>query len=147
MAKTTKTVEVIGVVDADGAGGGMSHGRLWLFGVRFSHWRADGGEIDTMPLYVEHKGTEAELDHWMRTVKPRNMLRMKVRFTGTRAAEEKRASLVEYLGKDASDKELRRAAKDDRPSTIEVPYFGTLRLDRGARRYSASTKWRRKPLF
>ncbi len=141
MASTKKTVELTGVVDSSGAGGGLADGRLWLFGVQFSHWRVSGGEIETIPLYVQQRGTEAELDRWGRSIRPRNMLRMRVQFTRSPVKEQKRAKLVKYLGKDNSDKELRRAAKDKRPSRIDVPYFKSLVLKRDQQCFCGSTKW------
>jgi hypothetical protein len=113
-------------------------------GVQFSHWRIVGGEIETIPLYIYRECKEDEIRPWMKSIQPRNMLRVKVQFTRSIVPEQRRAKIIELIGKDRSDTELRAAAKDRRPAKIADPYFKTLTLDRSADCYRTKVKWRTK---
>lgn len=144
--KDSLPVEVVGIVSSSGPGGARTPGKRWRLGVQFSHWRICGGPIESTPLYICREGTEEELRVWMKSVSPRNMLRVEVEFTRSQTRDQKRAKLIVFHGKERSDAELRAAAKDKRPANINDPFFKLLTLDRDADNYQTTCKLQGKPI-
>ena len=123
-----KVIEILGIVD-DGGGGG-SASAPYTRDVQFSKWREVGGPISSTSLYVKERCNEDDIRPWMRSTKQGQILRMRIRFTKQYVPEQLRGKVVEYLGKDRSDKELRDAAREKRPLSIDAPGIGTMRLNR-----------------
>lgn len=122
-----RSIEIYGVVDEMG-GGGAAYSPYYR-DVQFSKWREVGGEICGIPLYVREPCKKSDIRSWMKKITAGSMLHMEIRLTKKLVEDQLRGKVVRYIGKTRADKELLEAAKDKRPSTIEVPGFGVFTLD------------------
>ena len=132
-----RLVEVYGVVDDYGGGGGdvcAPYHRT----VQFKKWRVVGGEISSTPLYVKEPCKESDVQRWVRTIKPGNMLHMEIRFTKQYVEEQLRGKVIRYFGKTRKDKELLAAAGDKRPASIKVEGVPAFQLDRDSDGYATT---------
>ena len=114
----------------------------WGKDVQFSHWHEPDGPIESIPLYVYRRCTKEEAYEWEKSIRPRNVLRVKIRFTKDQYPDQRRAHLVEFIGKERSAPELKAAAKDRRPATLDDKFFQTLTLDRQRSCYDTTRKWK-----
>jgi len=80
----------------------------------------------------------------MKSTRPGQLLRMKIRFTKQYVSEQLRGKVVEYRGKERGDKELLAASKEKRPLTDEVPGLGIMRLDPRHDSYQTTIKLQRR---
>ncbi len=132
----SKVIEILGVVD-EGGGGGAAYSPYYR-DVQFSKWRQVGGDICGTKLYVREPCKEVEIRPWMKSIKAGTMLHMEIRFTKQMASDQLRGKVIRYFGKTRSDKELLNAAKDKRPTSIDIPGFATFKLDRRHDCYSTT---------
>lgn len=132
-----RLVEIYGVVDEHGGGGGDVCAPYHR-NVQFKKWRIVGGAISNTLLYVKEPCKESDVQRWVRTIKPGNMLHMEIRFTKQYVKEQLRGKVVRYLGKTRKDKELLAAAADKRASSIKVKGFPDFQLDRDSDGYATT---------
>jgi hypothetical protein len=136
-----RTIEIFGVVDEMGGGGAA--GSPYYRDVQFSKWREVGGEICSIPLYVREPCKETDIRPWMKMIKAGSMLHMEIRFTKQLVEDQLRGKVIRYIGKTRADKELLEAAKDKRPSTIEISGFAVFALDSRHDCYTAAVSQRK----
>jgi hypothetical protein len=141
---------VAGIVHPLGAGGGrVGSEKGWTLRFWFVPWRRKGGEIDERQLELYQPNLpDAELRKMMASIKPYDILRVRVRFSAAAGdANALRAKLVEILGKESSDDELSaRAEQLQQPVTVDHPFFGTFTLDRKFNQYAVTFPWNSQPV-
>jgi hypothetical protein len=140
-----RPVEIVGVVHPLGAGGGMSRGEtLWTLHFSFAVWRGPDGRVEERELRVKKpRLSEKKLREMMRAIRPHDVLRVRLRFPSRQARPEfLQSDLVELLGKERSDKELKaRAAQLQKPVKVKHPRLGTFTLNRALDWYEARPDW------
>ncbi len=138
-------MEVIGVVHPLGAGGGQAGKEtLWTLLFSFSAWRRAGGGVEERELSLRKPNlSDAELRRMMKSIRPYDVLRARVRFTEPAdAAAPLQAELTAVPEKESSDAELNaRAELLRRPVTVDHPFFGTFTLDRARNWYEVAFPW------
>ncbi len=142
--------EIVGIVHPLGAGGGRA-GResLWTLRFSFSAWRRGDGRIEERQLSLFMPSlTDAELREMMESVKPYDIIRVRVRFSGVwGGADVPQGELAGVLGEESSDNELNaRVERLRQPVTVDHPFFGTLTLDRALNCYDVAFPWNSRPV-
>jgi hypothetical protein len=117
---------------------------LWTLRFSFSVWRRAGGGIEEREVSLRKPNlSDAELRRMMKSIKPYDVLRARVRFAETAdAAGRLQAELTGVPEKESSDAELNaRAEQLRRPVTVDHPFFGTFTLDRARNWYEVDFPW------
>jgi hypothetical protein len=139
--------DVIGIVDASGAGGSNSKGQtFWTLKFDFKKWRFSGGEVQEKSLALSKEVTKDELGVFRSQVKPYDILRVRAHVSEKSSGDSIDALLIELAGKDHSDLELRQLAQQlQNPVTFQDSQFGIFQLDRRVNWYEADVSWNSKP--
>lgn len=134
--------EVLGVVAPSGAAGCRAGGTdLWSLLFGFEAWRFLGEELRTGKLRISKDVTDEELAKYRRQIKAYDVVRIRAR-VGESAFGGHQAILVEFLGADASDHELKQfSEKLQEPETFEDAVFGTCTLNRDVDWFTANVVW------
>jgi hypothetical protein len=135
--------EVIGVVYAFGTGGGRSRGEeLWTLRTSFEAWRIHGGALQTRPLTIRRKVTDAELKKLQGLLPAYSVVRIHARVINDSPFGGPEALLEHVLGFDNSDAELNQVAANlQKPVSFDDPMFGTFTLDRRINWFSGKATW------
>ena len=138
-----KSVEGVGVVGPSGTAGGQEvNETTWTLYFSLQPWKGPEGDLVERVLYVEWKRlSERTLKKLMNAIKPYDILRIRVRLS------KDGAELVKLLGKEKSDKDLRKRARElQKPVTINDPFFGWLTLNRAFDTYETNFIWNSQPI-
>jgi hypothetical protein len=148
VSENRKTIEIVGIVHALGAGGGRSgQEKLWRMRFSVQPWRRKDGVIEEQELSIcKPNLTDEKLQSSMDLIDPFMILRLRVHLESSKDGLGRRqASLVKLLGETRSDKELNlRADEMQKPVTIDHSFFGTFTLDRALNWYETTAKWNGK---
>ncbi|HET6251983.1 MAG TPA: DUF2262 domain-containing protein [Tepidisphaeraceae bacterium] len=139
-------VEVVGVVNPPGAGGGKFQGeKAWRLSFDFAAWRTTGGEVRATKLAVHKEVTHDELDSLVEVLLPYKVFRIRARVVeGTGAPQ---ARLESVVGKEESDRELNEFARQlQMPVTCKDAQFGKFTLDRNVDWYVGESRWNDQPI-
>src|SRR5580765_2372418 len=130
--KSAPISELVGVVYAHGTGGGKSRGEeLWTLRTAFEAWRVHGGALETRPLRISRKVTDAELKRLQTLLPSYSVVRIHARVVKDSPFGGSEAFLERVLGFDSSDAELNQFASNlQKPVTFKDPMFGTFTLGR-----------------
>jgi hypothetical protein len=136
-------VELAGVVDASGGGGGKAGSeRLWTYTFTFEAWRVKGGAVRTDALVLRKKVADREMEALEEEVTPNRVLRVRARLAEDSQFPGPQALLTEILGEEKADAGLRAEAKRlTKPVTHRDAQFGKLTLDRRVDWYTGAAKW------
>lgn len=136
-------VELTGVVDAMGSGGGWSQGdTLWTFMIRFDVWRCDGQAVRERKLTLRRPMPEEELNALREKVQAYDIVRVKARVAEENCFGSPQALLTQLIGKVTTDSELNAAAlRLQEPVTFVDDRFGSFTLDRSTQTFTAPTRW------
>jgi len=141
--KQNPIVEILGVVQPSGAGGGR-YGQEEHWTLRFSleAWKYSNSEIQNRKLTICKIVSHEELRSSMSQIRPFDVIRIRARVAEQNSFGSPQGLLVELIGKDASDAELNQfALKLQQPVTFEDVKFGLFTLDRRLNWYEAKTAW------
>lgn len=135
--------EVVGVVYAMGTGGGKSRGEeLWTLRTTFEAWRIHGAALQTRPLKIRCKVTDADLKRLQTLLPAYSIVRIHARVIHDSPFGGPEALLEHVLGFDNSDAELNQFAMNlQKPVTFEDPMFGAFTLDRRINWFSGKALW------
>ena len=137
-------VEILGVLDASGVGGGWSQGDTrWTLSFSFAAWRIAGGPLRKQELVVRRKVWEKEIEKYQKLVKPDVVNRIRARvvekpgdWPGPQALLEK------VLGREKKDAELNAEIERlQQPVKLKDKQFGTFTLDRRVNWFEGKTTW------
>jgi len=136
--------EVVGVVEAMGTGGGRSRGEeLWTLRTTFEAWRVHGAALQTRPLRISGKVTDADLKKLQALLPPYAIFRIHARVINESPFGGPEALFERVLGFDDSDAELNQfAANLQKPVTFDDPMFGTFTLDRRINWFIGKAAWK-----
>jgi len=141
--KTHPVVEVLGVVQASGAGG-VKAGPTgdWILKFSFEAWKHSAGEVQNRTLAICKNVSKEELRAAMGQIKPFDVIRIHARVAEQNSSGSPQGLLVSLVGKDNSDTSFNRLAlKLQEPVTFEDTRFGTFALNRRLNWYEAKTSW------
>lgn len=143
MSAEAAGVEVIGLVDPFGSGGGSAHGGPWMFRFAFDCWRDAEGVFHPEVLRVEREVSKSELAGLMKRVERCTIIRARVSLGADGAAQLR--ALVEGS---ANDPQLeQRLAELNGPVTYSDSAFGTLTLEPRLRSwFCGDAKWQGAPV-
>jgi hypothetical protein len=146
--KSAPISELVGVVYAFGTGGGRARGEeFWTLRTAFEAWRIHGGALETRPLTIRRKVTDAELKSLQALLPAWSVVRIHARVINDSPIGGPEALLEHVLGFDNSDAELNQfAANLQRPVTFDDPMFGTFTLDRRINWFSGKGVWNGTPV-
>jgi len=136
-------VEVIGLVSAMGTTGGKLGGEeLWTLKATLEAWRVHGGPLQTSPLAIRRKVTNAELKTFQAVMPEYSIIRIHARVIKESPFGGPEALLEHFLGLDDSDPELNRfATKLQEPVTFSDPTFGIFTLNRRINWFIGKAIW------
>jgi hypothetical protein len=136
--------EVIGVVSAIGTTGGKVGGEeLWTLKTTLDAWRIQGAAIQTRPLTIRRKVTDAELKTFQGLMKEYAIVRIHARVINESPFGGPEGLLEYFLRLDDSDAELNLfATKLQEPVSFDDPTFGTITLNRRINRYTGEATWK-----
>ncbi len=133
---------VLGLVDASGAGGWPEEDDQWTLSFTFHCWKIPPGSMKTRPLSVKVTTSREEFDSLWNRVDSYSVVRIRAKVVEESVIGTPQAELLEFLGPDSSDSELNQAAADlQTPVVIKDRQFGKFTLDRRVDWYTAKTKW------
>jgi len=138
-----KSAEVVGVVAPGRMWGGQRvNEKSWTLDFSLQPWKGPEGDLVERELAVEWKKlSETTLTKLMNAIKPYDIVRIRVRLS------KDRAEATRFLGKEGSDKDLKKKARELRkPFRISVPFFGWLTLNRALNRYETNFDWNLQPI-
>jgi hypothetical protein len=137
------TVEVLGVVRANGVGGGLNgKEEHWTLRFAFDAWKYSSGKIQNQKLTICKIVSREELNLYMRQIRPFDVVRILARVAEQNILGSPQALLVELIGKDDTDAELNQFALNlQQPVTFQDARFGTFTLDRRLNWYGAKPSW------
>jgi hypothetical protein len=140
-----KPLEIIGVVDPSGAGGGqVPPEKTWTLLFSVQPWRCRGGAIEETELGLAMGGlSQRKLDNLMDAIEPYAVVRMRVRLhKKPTKAGGLRGDLVKLLGETDADPELSaRALSLQKPTRVKHPFLGAFTLERRYNWYAGKCKW------
>jgi hypothetical protein len=136
-------VEIKGVVDASGGGGGMSQGdEFWTFTFCLAAWRIDNGAINRTELIVRRLATKQQLDSLRKLVPANAVVKLKGRVALENVYQRPEALLEKFIGVEDADAELTACLNDLlKPVVHTDEFFGELTLDRTVGNFLGKTKW------
>jgi hypothetical protein len=135
-------VEVVGVVDANGASGGSysSGDDLWTLSLCLAAWKYPGRSLQRTKLTVRKKVPESEIGSL--DLNPYDVVALKVRIAEQNVFGTPQALLVEIIGKLDGDEELNQCVAElMKPVSFAEPTFGTFTLDRRLNWFETQTEW------
>lgn len=141
--KSQPLVELIGVVDAGGAGGGKSRGEnLWSFTFALVAWRSNGGSINESKLIVRRLATDAELEELQGQVDANTVVRLDARVAMENVYGRPEALLEFIHGEYLDDAELNAYVSELlKPVVRTDKIFGNFLLDRRVTTFSSEAEW------
>jgi len=148
MKPTRNQVDVIGLVEPFGPGGGMNQGeRRWTMTFSINPWRIVGEEIKENELIIRQNGlTEKQLERKMKSIVGDTIVRVRVRLPA-RLSKSPSAELIKYLRKDTSDAEMNKRVKElKKPVFVKDRYFGKFKFEREMNWYVTNFKWNGKKI-
>jgi len=135
-------VEILGLVDASGAGGCGWGDDDWELGIGFESWKHIGGKLQQQGLHLRKSVTETELEGLMRQISPYDILHVQARVAEQNVFGRPEALLVHIVRKDIFDADLKkRAAQLQEPVTFKDEQLGVFTLDRKLGWYEAAVCW------
>jgi hypothetical protein len=136
-------VEVFGVVDARGVGGGMSRGdEKWTLVLQLAAWRYAGGDMRHDKLTVRQLVENAEIDAMRARVQPYQLIRIRARVAEQNVHDRPEALLIELVDAHAHDPQLTEQALElQKPVSRHDPLLGTLKFDPRFDAYVGNPKW------
>ncbi len=143
LLKSAPIVDIIGVVDANGAGGGRSRGEeLWTLLVSLLVWRVGSGTIRHEDLNIRREVTHEHLQELRSAFQPYGVVQFRGRLVTDDSAGSPTALLESDVTSYTADAQLNEAAaKLQLPVTHDDPQFGTLTLDRRIDWFRCQTEW------
>jgi len=140
--------EVIGIVDASGAGGSNSKGQsFWTLKFDFKKWRYLGGEVQNKPLELSREVSKDELGVFRSRIKAYDILRIRAHVLEKSSSVSVSGLFVDLVRKEDSDAELTRLAQQlQAPVTFDDAEFGVFLLDRRVDWFEADTSWNSNPV-
>ncbi len=141
MPESSEPIEILGVVQPPGPGGGnVGKEELWSLIFFVEPWKRADGSLDSRRLRLEQPGfTHGQLRQGMATIKPYTVVRARVKFFKPRPNMLFSAQVTEILTLNDPDPELTaRATEMQKPVVVAHPVFGPLTLDRRIRSFKAS---------
>ncbi|MBN2445109.1 MAG: DUF2262 domain-containing protein [Phycisphaerae bacterium] len=134
--------EIVGVVDALGAGGSLSQGdTLWTLRFRCVAWRVASGPLCERALNVLGRMTKDDLNAMKSVARPHAIIRFQARLDESCQAEP-HALWVNSVGHAEDDVELNAfLAKYLEPVTLDDSVLGTFTLDRRFGCWTAEIDW------
>lgn len=141
--KARPLVELTGVVDASGAGGGKSQGeKLWSFTFVLVVWRSNGGIINESELIVRRLATDAELEDLQGQIDANTVVRLEARIAMENCYGRPEALLESIHGEYRDDDELNARLNELlKPVVRTDEKFGEFILDRSVTIFSTKTTW------
>lgn len=138
-------VIVTGVVHPSGAGGArLGEDPRWRLRFSLEPWRVEGAPLNEGALEVTKAVSEEDLRAFMKRIRPCDVVRLSVHFSGP---EHTAAELLELLEVQATDPELSERAEALRqPVTRQDPFFGELTLDRRLDWWGTIFRWGTTPV-
>lgn len=138
--KRQPIVEVLGVVDPHGAGGGSDGSDLWVLQVSLAAWKNPGGQIQNRELSILKELSHADLKFLMQQVKAYDVVRLRAHVAEVDGAFH--GLLVQLIGKESSDVDLNaHSASLQQPVTFNDDRFGTFTLDRSVNWFEGHALW------
>lgn len=139
--------DVLGVVGANGAGGGSVPGdATWTVSFELTAWRIEGAEIQTRPLRVHRRVPEPGLRQYMKELVPYTVVRMRARVLSESPFGGPAALLESFPVREHDPALDDWAAKLQEPVTFHDQVLGTFTLDRRVNWYTAAVRWRGRPI-
>ncbi len=125
-------VNLIGVVNASGAGGGQAFGEeQWALRFAFAAWRAEGAHVRTDELRVQRQVTREALRQYIDQIKPYAVLHIRAHLAEKTESGNPESLLVGIVGNEESDVELNEwVIRLQKPVTFDDHVFGVFTLDR-----------------
>jgi hypothetical protein len=137
--------DVLGVVDASGAGGWLEEDDQWTLAFTLHCWKIPPGPLKAHPLSVEWTASRRRFDALRKRVRPYAVVRIRARVVEESVVGTPQAQLTKFFGLDDSDPKLNQAAADlQAPVVLRDHQFGDLTLDRRVDWYTAETEWNGK---
>ncbi|MBL9161026.1 MAG: DUF2262 domain-containing protein [Verrucomicrobiales bacterium] len=143
--------EILGVVDPGGVGRvgqGVPFGDFkWTVSVPLAAWKPIGSQLRTSGLNVRKNVQEAEISSCLGNVEPYDVIRLRVRIAIEPRDDVTEALLIELIGKDSSDPELRsHAIKLQEEVSFVDPLLGKFVLNRGLNWFESTVDWCGSPI-
>jgi hypothetical protein len=141
-------VDVRGVVDASGSGGGSAGGAVWDLIFHFAAWRLAAEPMRTTPRMRLYYGVaKPELSRWMGTIKPYAIWRLRASVLNELVNGQIHARITEFAGEDPTDVELgAEASRLQLPVTVDDAQLGRLKLDRRYDYFEGKIDWCGQPI-
>jgi hypothetical protein len=134
--------EIIGVVDARGAGGWKEANGEWTLSFNFHCWKIPSGVLKNRPIAMSHTTSREQFDSLWEKVEAYSVLRVIARVVEESVIGTPQGQLVEFLSIDTSELELKKAALDlQKPVIHDDLEFGRFTLDRRVDWYAGETEW------
>jgi len=138
-------IDVSGVLNASGIGGGSSFGRTdghWILLFTFAAWKPAGGDVQNRELTVRKPVSEKELRSNMGRFKSYEVVHIRARVAEQNSYGKPQALLDEIIGQDSNAPDLeKRALELQMPVTFNDERFGIFTLERRAGWYEAVVSW------
>ncbi|MDX1944404.1 MAG: DUF2262 domain-containing protein [Pirellulaceae bacterium] len=132
--ESVEPIEIVGVVQPPGAGGGKSgNEELWSLILFVQPWKHEGGLLDSRKLRLVQDGfTNDQLRQSMASIKPYSVMRALVRLFEPRPNTLLSAKVLDVRNRDDRDTELHAiASEQQKPIVLTHPLLGQLTFDRG----------------
>jgi hypothetical protein len=147
--ESTEPIEIIGVVQPPGAGGGKNgNEERWSLVFSVHPWKREGGPLDSRKLRLVQNGfTEDQLRLSMGSIKPYTVLRARVRLFEPRPNMLLSAEVLEVHNRNDPDAEFRAIASEQQsPIVLAHPLFGQLTFNRGHDSFQATLALAGQPI-
>jgi hypothetical protein len=141
--ESAEPIEIIGVVQPPGAGGGKN-GKEELWSLIFSvhPWKREGGPLDSRKLRLVQDGfTKDQLSQSMGSIEPYTVVRARIRLYASRPNMLLSAEVLEVRSWNDADAELHAiASTQQKPIVLAHPLFGQLTFDRGRNSFQVTLR-------
>jgi hypothetical protein len=135
-------VELLGVVDASGAGGAKMADKDWNLRFAFDGWKYSGGAIQNRKLTIRKPVSHEELKTVMKQIAAFEILHIQARVAEDNCFGTPHALLVNIIRKDVADADLEQhAAVLKKPVVFDDKRLGTFTLNRRFGQFEAETPW------
>ncbi len=137
------TLEVCGVVNANGASGGSNGGIDWDLIFHLAAWRGVGGPVRTdMQLRLYYAVAKADLDGWMAEIQPYAVWRVRTTVLAEPVNGQMHGRIIEMIGVEPNDADLNAAAERmQSPITFNDSQLGSLTFDRRYGWFEGEVDW------
>jgi hypothetical protein len=133
--------DVLGLVDWKG-GDEDDDGEQCTLAFTFRCWKIPPGPMKTRPLSISITTSRQQYDSLWERVQSNTVVRIRARVVADSAIGTPQAELLEFLGPDNSDLELKQVAIELEKPVIHQDYqFGQLKLDRRVNWYTVEAEW------